>query len=95
MKIYKCNHCSKEFKRSDYLKKHLNRKFPCINNGYKMDTKWIQNNPKIIPKSSQKFPKKSKKNPKNPVLENEKKYFCKFCGKNYKTKMDYINILKI
>ena len=87
MKIYKCIHCSKEFKRSDYLKKHLNRKFPCtINNGYKMDTKSSQNNPKIIPKSSQKFPKK---NPKNPVLkneENEKKYFCKFCEKKYKTK---------
>ena len=80
-----CNRCKKNFKFPYLLKRHNERIFPCIERD---STKSSQNNPKIIPKSSQKFPKKNpkKKNPKNPVLENEKKYFCKFCEKKYKTK---------
>ena len=64
MSLFKCLNCSREFRRKDYLKKHLLRKNPC-------KEVEIENNPKTIPKQSQ---KKQKKN-----------HICKYCNKSYTT----------
>ena len=37
MKNYKCDKCDKSFVRSDYLKKHMNRKRSCTDTEYKCD----------------------------------------------------------
>ena len=75
MSLFKCLNCSREFRRKDYLKKHLLRKNPCkeveFENNPKTIPKQSQNNPKTIPKQSQ---KKQKKN-----------HICKYCNKSYTT----------
>ena len=63
MKIYECIHCSKVFKRSDYLKKHYDRKYPCtLKNNPKIRPKKGQNKAEIRPKKGQ---NKAEKGPQN------------------------------
>jgi len=75
--MYSCFKCSREFKRSDYLKKHIERKFSC-------NLLYVENDPKIIPNN----PKQSQIIPNNPKSHNsvsKSNFKCKYCKKVYKS----------
>ena len=64
MALFQCSNCCRKFRRKDYLQKHNKRKNPCkqLEN---------ENNPKTIPKQSQK--------------KSEKFHICQYCKKSYTT----------
>ena len=75
--MYSCFKCSREFKRSDYLKKHIERKFSCNPLVVVCDPKTIPNNPK----QSQIIPN----NPKSNNSVSKSNFKCKYCKKLYKS----------
>ena len=98
MKVYQCERCLKIFKRSDYLVKHMNRKFICSpKNDEKISIKKASNKHQIsIKKASNKHQKSIKKasgksSSDLSQISNQdfEEFSCKYCQKNFKKK-DYL-----
>ena len=75
MPTFTCERCCREFRRKDYLQKHLQRKFPCKHMEFKKEKKRIT-------KNHQESPRITKNHQESPSLVLEEKYtHCEYCNK--------------
>ena len=81
MPTFTCERCCREFRRKDYLQKHLHRKFPCKHMEFKKEKKRTTENHPEPPRTTQNHPE-----PLSLVLK-EKDTQCEYCGIKVNKKM--------